>query len=104
MSVNAARAHDSSGGGKLDGEFGTFAQPAMDLDRSAHLLDGVLDDGQAEAGAAQGARARLIDAIKALEDARQVFGGNADAGVADEDAHLAVAASAFPPALHRWDD
>ena len=45
-------------------------------------LDDVLDDRQAEAGAAELARARLVDAVEALGQARQVLGRHADAGVA----------------------
>ena len=41
----------------------------------------VLDDGEAEAGAAGFARAGLVDAIEALEDALQVLGGDAGAEV-----------------------
>ena len=44
-------------------------------------LHNVLDDGEAEAGAAGFARARLVDAVEALEDALQVLGGNAGAEV-----------------------
>ena len=45
-------------------------------------LGDVFDDGKAEAGPAQLAAARLIDAIKSLEDARQIFLAYTDAGVA----------------------
>src|SRR5207302_2120337 len=43
-------------------------------------------DGQPEPGAAQLARARLVDAIEALRDARQIGAGDADTRVAH--AHL----------------
>ena len=45
----------------------------------------MLGDREAEAGAAQLAAARLVDAIKALEEARQVLSGNAGAVVAHVD-------------------
>ena len=45
-------------------------------------VDDVLDDGEAEAGAAQLARARGIDAIEALGEPRQMVGRNAVALVA----------------------
>ena len=47
----------------------------------------VLDDREPQPGAAQFARARLIHAIKAFEQARQVFRGNPDSGVAHEQLH-----------------
>jgi hypothetical protein len=49
-----------------------------------HLGD-VLDDREAEARAAHFAAAAAVDAVEALEDARDVFGGDADAVVADFD-------------------
>src|SRR5271155_3415260 len=82
-------------GRELDGEFRSFAQAAVDLDGSAHLFDGVLHDGKAQAGAAHGARSRFVDAIEALEHARQIFRRDADAGVSDEDVDLAVLQSHF---------
>ena len=44
-------------------------------------LQRVLDDGEAEARTAELARAARVDAIKALGQARQMFGRNADAGI-----------------------
>src|SRR5256885_3950584 len=43
-----------------------------------------------QAGAAEFARAGLVDAIEALEDARQVGGRDADAGVLHLDVAMAV--------------
>ena len=37
----------------------------------------VLDDGETEAGAAEGARARAVNAVEALEDSLNVFGRDA---------------------------
>jgi len=44
-------------------------------------LQHVLDDGQAQTGAAGVARAAAVDAVEALGQARQVLGGDAGAGV-----------------------
>ena len=43
----------------------------------------VLDDGEPQTGAAGRARAAAVDAVEALGQARNVFGGDADAGVGD---------------------
>jgi hypothetical protein len=45
----------------------------------------VLDDGQAEAGAAGGAVPGRVDPVEALEDAVELVGGDADALVDDRD-------------------
>ena len=42
-------------------------------------------DGQAQAGTTQGPGTGFIDAVEALEKAGQVVGGNAGAGIADEE-------------------
>ena len=47
----------------------------------------VLGDGEAEAGASGFAGAGFVDAIEALEQAREVLGGNAGAEVLDEEFH-----------------
>jgi len=51
-------------------------------------LDDVLDDGQSEARAALLARTRLVGAVEALEDARNVLAGDARAVVLDLDENL----------------
>jgi len=56
---------------------------ALDADVAAEGLGEVLNDGQAEAGAAELAGASLIDTIESLEDAGKVLFGDADAGVGD---------------------
>ena len=56
---------------------------------AAVRLDDVLDDGQAEAGAAELARARLVDAVEALGQARQILRRHADAGVLDRELDVA---------------
>ena len=51
-------------------------------DLAAEHVHEVPDDREAEAGAA-GPRARLVDAIEALEDARQILGRDARARCPD---------------------
>jgi hypothetical protein len=54
---------------------------AVDLQKPIVGLDDMLDDGEAEPCASEFARAGFVDAIKTLGEARQVFCGNATAGV-----------------------
>ena len=74
------------GQGQLDGERAALARFACDAHAAAERLGQVLDDRQAQAGAAELARAGFVDAVEALEDATLVFWLDADAGVADGDA------------------
>ena len=60
----------------------------MQVDARRVELGGVLDDGEAEAGAAAGLGAALVHAIEALEDAGLVLRGDADAGVGDGEGNL----------------
>src|SRR5688572_31962102 len=53
-------------GRQIDGENAAFARHRLDLQAAAVAVDHVLDDGEAEAGAAEIARARRVDAIDAL--------------------------------------
>ncbi len=55
-------------------------------------LHHMLDDRQAQAGAAGVARAAAVDPVEALGQARQVLAGNADAGVTHLDFALPVGA------------
>src|SRR5581483_778650 len=71
---------------------GALFERAFDLELALVRLHDVLDDRQPEAGAAEIARARLVDSIKALGEARQIFFRNAGAGVADGDLDIAVMA------------
>ena len=80
---------------QLDGEFRSFAQSAVHFDVSAHLFYRMLDNGKSQAGAAHGSRSCLVDTIEAFEDARQVLGWNADAGVSDQDVDLSILGSDF---------
>ena len=54
---------------------------AFDRDVAVVGLDDVLDDGQAQAGAAQLAAAGPVDAVESLEDPRQVLAGDAAAAI-----------------------
>ena len=45
----------------------------------------MLDNREAEARAAERAAARLVDAVEAFEEVRQMLGGNSDAEVRDSD-------------------
>ena len=53
-------------------------------------VDDLLRDGEAEAVAAHLARARLVDAVEAVEDLRLVLLGDADTRVADGEADLSL--------------
>ena len=68
----------------------------LDLDLPAVALHHVLDDGQAQAGAAGLARSAGVDAVEALGQARQVLARDARAAVADLEAAAAV--GTFEPA------
>ena len=59
-----------------------IADRAGDLEPAAMAVEDVLDDREAEPGAAQFARAGGVDAVEALGQARQVLAGNALALVA----------------------
>src|SRR6266849_5409492 len=72
-------------------ELGAAADFAFDPDAAAVHFDDVLGDGEAEAGAAEFAGARGVDAVEALEDARLVGGGDADAGIGDGEDDFGVA-------------
>src|SRR5689334_17971550 len=86
------RPRRSGGGGtrQADGERGALTEPAGNRDAAVHRPNEVLDDRQAQAGAAELAGAGLVHPVEALEDARQVVLGNADAGVLDVEAGLAA--------------
>src|SRR6185437_12151011 len=70
---------------QVDGEDRAYAQLALDLERAAVMADNVLDDSKAEAGSAQLARARRIDAVETLGEPRQIVARNAGAGILDRD-------------------
>ena len=63
---------------------------ALDVEPAAMAVDDVLDDGEAEPGAAQLARAGGIDAVEALGQARQMLARDAVAVVAHRDGDAAA--------------
>src|SRR5829696_3071162 len=73
---------------EVDGEGGPLAQTALDGDPAAVVLGYVLDDGEPQSSPAGRLGARLVHAVEALEDARQLRLGDADAGVRDPDHYL----------------
>src|SRR5216684_4686003 len=82
-------------GGVEDGdgemELRAAADFAFDPDAAAMHFDDVLGNGQTEARAACLAGARGVHAIEALEDARLIGGGDADAGIGDGEDDFSVA-------------
>src|SRR5215471_13731505 len=72
-------------GPQQDPEDGALADLAFDLEHAAMAVDDVLDDGKAEPGAAHRPRARGIDAVEALGEARYVLAPDPLAMVAHGD-------------------
>ena len=68
---------------QLDPERAAAARRAFDADFAAEGLGEVLHDREAEAGAAELARAGFVDAVEAFENAFLIGGFDADAGVGD---------------------
>src|SRR5690242_19665843 len=81
---------------KIDREDRALPELALDLERGAVAIDDVLDDGEAEPGAAHRARASRVDAVEALGEARNVLPRDALATVAHGDSDMRAAAG---PAL-----
>src|SRR6266446_7145662 len=63
----------------------------FDPDAAAMHFDDVLGNGETETSAAQFAGAGGVDSIEALEDARLIGGGNADAGIGNGEDDFGVA-------------
>src|SRR5688572_6405114 len=72
----------------MDSERAAPAELARERHAAAERLREVLDDRQPQPRAAELARARLVDAIEALEHALLVLGRDADPGVLDLQARL----------------
>src|SRR5438445_436634 len=80
---------------------GPLALDAVDRQLPAVREHEVPDDGEAEPGAAQLARARLVDTVEALGDPRQVGARDADARVAHAHLHtLDVGRAVERPCAH----
>ena len=75
-------------GRQVDRERAADAERAFDGHAAAMRLHDVLDDRQAQAGAAELAAAGPIDAVEPLEDPREVLGGDAAAAIGDGDQHF----------------
>src|ERR1035438_2630092 len=71
----------SSGGGEGEEESAAVVEFAFGADGAAVGEHDVLGDGEAESGAAGFAGAGLVDAVKALEEARKMLGRNAGAEI-----------------------
>src|SRR5258708_6728291 len=67
--------------GKGEKKRGTGGEFVLGGDRPAMGEDDMFRDGEAEAGASGLARAGFIHAIETLEEARQMFGGDAGAEI-----------------------
>ncbi len=63
---------------------------AFDQHASVVDVDNVFDDRQPQAGAPQLAAAASVDAVKPLEDSRQMLRGDATALILDDDHDFAV--------------
>src|SRR5215213_3380108 len=86
---------------EVDGEGGPLARAALDGNPAAVVLGYVLDDGEPQSSPAGRLGACLVHAVEALEDARQLGLGDADAGVGDPDHDLRTLKAArhlHPPA------
>src|SRR5207249_2803442 len=69
--------------GHEDFESGACANTSSDLDPTIMLLDDAINRSEAETGAF----AHFFGSEERLEDARQVFGGNASAGIGHGEAN-----------------
>ena len=69
--------------GEGQGEGGAFLELACYFDGAVEEFDEEFDKGEADAVAAGFAGAGFIDAVEAVEDAREVGGADADAVVGD---------------------
>src|SRR5438876_7928627 len=70
---------------QMNREDGAFSERAVDLEQAPMMIDDMLHDGEAEAGAAKLARAGGVDPVEALREPRDVLGKDALAVVADRD-------------------
>src|SRR5438477_11174437 len=64
-----------------------LAQPTGDIEPAAMAADDVLDNGKPDARSAQFARAGIVDPLKTLCQARQVFARDAVALIGDRHPH-----------------
>src|SRR5260370_35154879 len=85
MTGRSVVATGSIRGSQPDGKARAFAEGAGDVEPAAVAVQDVLDDREAETGAAQFPRSGVVDAAEALGPPRQVLAGDAVALVADRD-------------------
>src|SRR6185437_16869138 len=93
--VVAVGGREQALGAEMAGEGGAAARLARYAQSRLVQVQHVLDDGQAQPGAAAAARAAGGDAVEAFGEPGEVAGGDAVAGVADR---VGRAVSAAPPA------
>lgn len=71
------------GGGDAEPESGTVIEVGRDADFAVEGEDDFPADGEAESGAAELAGGGIVYLIEAIEDAGELCGGDADAGIGD---------------------
>src|SRR5262245_59265639 len=86
----AVKKRSPSGQGQTHGEGRALALDAGHAHLALHAQDQVLHDREPQARPAGGARARLVDAVEALEDPVEVAARDADARVLHRDQAVAV--------------
>ena len=64
-------------------ESGSPVKLTFHFDRSAHRIQKMLDYGQTQTGTGHGTGAGLVDPVKTVKDAGQIFGWDTDAGILD---------------------
>ena len=74
--------------GEGQGEGGAFAELACYRDGAVEEFDEEFDEGEADAVAAGFAGAGFVDAVEAVEDAREVGGADPDAVIGDGELEL----------------
>ena len=57
----------------------------LDGDHTVHAFDNVFDNAQSQTGSADVPRTGFVNAIEALENSRQVLGGDSNAGIRNGD-------------------
>src|SRR5918992_5170598 len=72
---------------QIDDKAAALSDLTLDEQMAAVAAQDVLDDGEAEAGAAEVTRARRVDPEEPLGDPRQMFARDAGAVIAHRDAH-----------------
>ena len=93
LAAAAGAGSGARGRGEPDDEVRPLVLPvAVRLDRSVVQLDEMADDREPEPDTAVRACRRAVGLAKALEDVREEFGRDADAGVADAEAQRVVLA------------